>query len=116
MADQQTSSFSSRTSKSASGNVVETIDLVKEYAKQEALGPLRGAGRWVAFGLIGALSMASGVLLVVLGVLRLVQNEFGPTFAGRWMSLPPYLIALVVALAIMALAASRIKKSSLHKD
>ena len=67
MADQQTSSFSSRTSKSASGNVVETIDLVKEYAKQEALGPLRGAGRWVAFGLIGALSMAGGVLLVVLG-------------------------------------------------
>ena len=53
---------------------------------------------------------------MVLGVLRLIQNEFGPTFAGRWMSLLPYLIALVVALAIMALAASRIKKSSLHKD
>jgi hypothetical protein len=94
----------------------DTFELVKQYAKQETLGPLRGAGKWIAFGAAGALSLAAGGLLIVLGVLRLIQNEFGPTFSGRWMGLLPYAVALLVSVAIIAVAISRISKSSLHRD
>ena len=44
----------------------------------------------------------------------MIQNEFGPTFDGRWFSLLPYLIALVLTLAVIGLAVSRIVKTSLH--
>jgi hypothetical protein len=53
---------------------------------------------------------------LVLGVLRLVQTEFAPTFSGRWMSLLPYLFAFVVCVVVIALAALRIGKKSLHED
>ena len=32
--------------------VGDVIDVVKEYARQETLGPLKGAGRWLALGSI----------------------------------------------------------------
>ena len=99
-----------------SGQLGEVIELVKGYARQETVGPLRGAGRWLAAGTAGALLIGLGSLFVVLGVLRLIQNEFGPTFEGRWFSLLPYLIALVLCVAVIGFAASRIAKSSLHKD
>ena len=94
----------------------EVIDLVKTYAMQETLAPVRGAGRWVGFGLAGAVLIGSGTLLLVLGLLRLVQNEFGPTFDGRWMSLLPYVITFVASLAVIGLAISRIGKKSLNSD
>lgn len=97
-------------------NIGEVIGLVKQYAKQETIGPLRGAGRWLGFGAAGALLLGIGAMLVVLGALRLVQHEFAPTFEGRWFSLLPYLVALVLCVAVMGLAISRIGKSSLHKD
>jgi hypothetical protein len=31
---------------------VETYELVRDYAKQETVGPLRGAWRWLGFGLV----------------------------------------------------------------
>lgn len=98
------------------GQIGEVIDLVKNYARQETVGPLRGAGRWLAFGVAGAVMLGAGTVLLVLGTLRLIQNEFAPTFDGRWFSLLPYLIALVVSVAVIGVAASRIGKSSLHED
>lgn len=92
----------------------EVIDLVKNYAKQETLAPVRGAGRWIGFGLAGAVLIGSGTLLLVLGLLRLVQNEFAPTFAGRWMSLLPYVFALVLCLVVIGIAVTRISKPSLN--
>ena len=89
--------------------------LVKDYARQETVGPLRGAARWLGYGVGGAVCLGFGAALVVLGVLRLLQNEFADTFDGRWMSLLPYLIALVLSLAIIGLAVSRIMKTSLHR-
>ena len=99
-----------------STNIGEVVGLVKEYARQETIGPLRGAGRWLAFGMVGAVLLGAGAFLVVLGLLRLLQNEFAPTFAGRWMSLLPYLIAFVVCVVIIGITASRIGKSSLHEE
>jgi hypothetical protein len=101
-------------STSKGGDVGEVIQLVKDYARQETLGPLRGAGRWLALGLAGAILIGFGTILLVLGVLRLFQNEFAPTFSGRWMSLLPYVIAFAFSLVVIGLAASRIVKTSLH--
>jgi hypothetical protein len=98
------------------GEIGQMFQLVKDYARQETLGPLRGAGRWLAFGTAGALFLGIGSAFIVLGVLRLVQTEFAPTFRGRWMSLLPYAIALFVAVLIIVVAVSRIFKTSLNKE
>jgi hypothetical protein len=107
---------SSSTKPPKAPTVPETFQLVKEYARQETIGPLKGAGRWIAFGAAGAISLALAAFFLVLGVLRMVQNEFGPTFEGRWMSLLPYLFALVLTAAVIGIAVSRISKSSLHRE
>jgi hypothetical protein len=91
------------------------IDLVKQYAKQETLGPLKGAGRWMAFGAAGSFLFGLGIVLLVLGVLRLVQTEFASTFDGGW-SWVPYVVALVVCVLAIVIAVSRIKKTTLSKE
>ena len=95
------------------GNVVQ---LVKDYARQETVGPIRGAGRWLLWGAIGALLMGFASAFLVLGVLRLFQTEFHRSFRGQWTSIIPYLFAMVVALAVIGLAVSRIGKKSLHEE
>lgn len=94
----------------------EVVDLVKNYALQETLAPVKGAGRWVAFGAAGAVLLGTGTMLLVLGLLRLIQNELAPTFEGRWMSLLPYVCALALCVLVIGVAVSRIAKSSLNKD
>ncbi len=99
-----------------SGSIGQVIDLVKEYARQETLGPIKGAGRWLAAGAAGAALLGTGCVLLVLGVLRMVQNEFGKSFRGSWVTMLPYLFAFVASLAVMAIAAWRIsKKKTLQK-
>ena len=105
------------TSQRDSASVSEVIDLVKEYAKQETIGPIKGAGRWLAAGAAGAALIGAGCVLLVLGVLRMVQNEFGKSFRGSWMTMLPYLFAFVASLAVMGIAAWRIsKKKTLQKE
>ena len=98
------------------GSLGDVIATVKEYARQETLGPLKGAARWLAFGAAAAIMLGIGTSLLVLALLRLVQHEFAPTFAGRWMSLLPYVISLVASVVVIGLAISRIAKSSLQKN
>jgi hypothetical protein len=117
VAQQDTSQQNAQPSSRASSvNINEVVDLVKDYARQETLGPLRGAGRWIAFGVAGSLLIGTGVLFLVLGLLRLVQNEFGDSFDGRWTGLLPYLFALIASVAVIGITVSRISKSSLHQD
>jgi hypothetical protein len=97
------------------GSIGQVIELVKEYAKQETVGPIKGAGRWLAAGAAGAVLLGTGCVLLVLGLLRMLQNEFGKTFRGSWMTMLPYLIAFVASVAVMGLAAWRISKKTLQK-
>src|SRR5262245_45335051 len=90
------------------------VDLVKDYAKQETLGPLKGAGRWIGTGVAGALLLAIGMTLIALGLLRLVQTEFGNLARGGW-SWVPYLIVFAFCVIITVLALTRINKPSLNK-
>lgn len=110
-----TSSSSSAAPGPVAGSVQESIQIVKDYVRQETLGPLRGAGRWIGYGLGGSIAIAIGTAFLVLGVLRMFQTEMGDTFAGRWMSLLPYAIGLVFCLLVIAMSFARISKQPLAK-
>jgi Putative Actinobacterial Holin-X, holin superfamily III len=96
-------------------SVGELVDLVTAYAKQETLGPLRGAGRWLGFGVAAAALLALGLFLVLLGLLRLLQAEWDRSAEGSW-SWVPYTIVFLVALGLIGLTISRINKSALNKE
>lgn len=98
------------------GTIPETVELLKEYVKQETLGPLKGAGRWIALGIVGAILIGIGTAFLALGALRLIQSEWPDTFAGRWMSLTPYVAALFFCILVAVLALARINKTPLNKE
>lgn len=102
---------SSRPHESAS--VAEVVEYVTTYAKQETLGPLKGAGRWLAFGTMAALSLALGLVLMLLGLLRLLQTEWSRSASGAlsWLA---YAIVLLVGVAVVVFTFSRISKTSLN--
>ena len=101
-------------SRHESASIGEVVDLVRDYAKQETLGPLKGAGRWLALGAAGAVLIGLGSVFVLVGVLRLLQTETS-AFDGGW-SWVPYLIVLVAAAIVAAVALSRVKKATLGKE
>jgi hypothetical protein len=83
--------------------------LTKDYAKQETIEPLKGVGRYVAFGFAGAFLGALGVAMLLLALLRALQTETGSTFTGN-LSWAPYLIVLAVGALLIVLAVTRIQK------
>jgi hypothetical protein len=96
-------------------SIGEVIDFVKAYAKQETLGPLKGAGSWLGYGFAAATALGLGLVFILIGLLRLVQTEWDRSATGNlsWLA---YLIVLVVASALLALTLMRIKKATLHKE
>lgn len=93
----------------------EMQQLLTQYAKQETMEPLKQLGRYLGFGVAGALLMFLGVSFVGLATLRLLQTFDG--FSGAsWASLVPYLLSiavLVVALALIFMSLSRAKRKVL---
>jgi hypothetical protein len=96
-------------------SIAETVDLVKAYAMQETVGPIKGAGRWLGMGLAGAVTLGLGLSLVLLGLLRLLQTEWTRSATGS-LSWVAYAIVLIVCIGLIALAISRINRDSLHKQ
>lgn len=83
--------------------VLELKDLIVTYIKQETVIPIKALGRYLAYGIAGSLLIGTGVMLLSLGCLRLLQTETGTTFTGDW-SWVPYLIVfagLVIGAAIV---------------
>jgi hypothetical protein len=85
----------------------EAFKLTLDYLKQETIEPLKGLGRFLVWGLAGSLVIALGVLLGLIGILRLLQEETGSALAGDW-SWVPYLVVSLLGLGIAGLAAWRI--------
>jgi hypothetical protein len=81
----------------------ETLQLVIDYVKQETLDPLKGLGRYVLFGVAGAVFLSFGLLVLTISLLRLLQGETGTTFSGN-LSWVPYVICAIVVVAVGALA------------
>ena len=93
----------------------EVIEFVKAYAKQETIGPLKGAGRWLAFGAAGSFVLGLGLMLILLGTLRVIQTEWDRSSTGAlsWLA---YAIVLVVTVILLVLTILRIKKSTLNNE
>ena len=85
--------------KSLPGEAQELFQLVIGYAKQETLDPVKNLGRFVGFGMAGALLGSLGAVLLLLGALRLLQTETGDAFDGN-LTFVPYFVVLAVSGAI----------------
>lgn len=85
--------------------VNELWALTKDYARQETVDPLKGIGRYLVYGLAGAVLTSIGVILLLLSLLRALQDHTTLTGNLSWL---PYLIVLAVGGLLIALAVSRI--------
>ena len=96
-------------------SIAGVVELVKTYAKQETLDPVKGAGRWLGMGIAGAAVLGIGLVLVLLGLLRLIQTEWERAASGSlsWLA---YLVVLVVCVLLLWLTISRINRTSLNKE
>jgi len=103
------------TKKADDASLGDVIDFVKAYAKQETIGPLKGAGHWLGFGVGAALAMGLGLVIVLFGVLRLLQTELDRVATGS-LSWAAYGITLIVTLILLAITLMRVKKSTLNKE
>ncbi len=113
--DERIARHQQRTQKAEEASVGEVIEYVTAYAKQETLGPLRGAGRWLGYGVAAAVCLGLGLCLLLLGLLRVLQTEWERSASGNlsWLA---YLITTIVAAALLVLTLMRIKKATLHKE
>jgi len=96
-------------------SVGEVIEFVKTYAKQETVGPLRGAGRWIAYGAVGAVLIGFGLVYLMLGLLRVLQTESIGFQSDHW-SWVNYVIVLVVCGLLIGLTVWRINQKYLDKE
>jgi Putative Actinobacterial Holin-X, holin superfamily III len=86
----------------------DAFQLTVDYLKQEVVEPLRGLGRFLYMGIAGSFFLAFGLLLILLGVLRLLQTETGTALEGDW-SWVPYAVVVVLGIAVIGVAALRIQ-------
>jgi hypothetical protein len=82
---------------------------LRDYAKQETLGPLKGIGRYLGYGIAGAVCMAIALVLLVLATLRALQTGTGSTFQGNlsWLPYVFLVFALLVVVALLVKAVTR---------
>ncbi len=85
----------------------DAFQLTVDYLKQETVEPLRGLGRFLYMGIAGSFFLAGGLLLILIGVLRLLQTETGTALTGDW-SWVPYAAVVVLGVLVIGVAAWRI--------
>ena len=85
----------------------DAFQLTVDYLKQEVVQPLKGLGRFLYMGIAGSFFLAFGLLLILLGVLRLLQTETGTALTGDW-SWVPYAVVVVLGIAVIGVAVWRI--------
>jgi len=89
----------------------ELWELLRDYAKQETVGPLKSLGARVGKGLGGSVLVTLGYFLIVLGVMRFLQTHVSFTMEHNWL---PYLAAVVMIAAMMFLAYRKMTTSDLQ--
>jgi len=85
----------------------DAFQLTVDYLKQETIEPLRGLGRFLYMGIAGSFFAAGGILLVLIGILRLLQTETGTTLTGD-LSWVPYAVVIILGLVVIGVAVWRI--------
>ena len=96
-------------------SIGDVIDTIKAYAQQQTIGPLKNVGRWLAYGAAASFTLAIGLIVLLLGVLRLIQAEWDRAATGSlsWLA---YVITLIVTVILLVLTLMRIKKATLDKE
>jgi hypothetical protein len=94
------------------GDISDAFNLVKAYAKQETIDPLRSVGTYLKFAVPGALLLGLGWVFLLIGLLRALQEELHAFDHG--FSWAPYFIVLGVGIAVAALFARRVLKGDLR--
>jgi hypothetical protein len=97
--------------KSLPTHATELWELVVAYVKQETVEPIKDLGRYVAWGVAGSLLLCVGLPLLVLALLRAVQQETTPHLTGNW-SWAPYLIAGALCLLFAGLGVFGMSRKS----
>lgn len=85
----------------------DAVQLVIEYIKQETLTPLKGLGRYLFFGIVGSVMLCAGVVLLLVALLRALQEHTGGYFSGT-LTWAPYVIVGGGAVLVMGAAGWRI--------
>jgi hypothetical protein len=85
----------------------ELWELLRAYAVQETLDPLKKLGAYVAWGAGGSAIMSLGAFFLALSALRALQTETGDTFVGEFSWVPYFIVALVLC-GVIAFAVRRI--------
>jgi hypothetical protein len=97
---------------------VETYELVRDYAKQETVEPLKGAGRWLGFAVAASFFISVGIVILLLAVLRLSQDLILFTWwpeKADGLSFLPYVVTLLIGAALAALTWSRVRVFELNR-
>jgi hypothetical protein len=97
---------SARRDVSLGDQVMELKDLVIAYFRQETLDPITSLGRFILWGLLGAVMIGIGVVFLALAALRALETETDGHLDGNW-SWVPYLVVFV-ALVIGGLVSWKI--------
>lgn len=100
--------------KATSVTVRELWSLLKTYARQETVDPLKSLGRSLGWGLLGAVLVSASVMFLGLSVLRVLQSETA-VFNDR-LSWLPYLIVAVLMVAVIGLALFGISRSAQRRN
>lgn len=77
--------------------------MLRAYVVQETVGPLRGLGRYLLFGLVGAMAVSVSIVLAALALIRVLQTETA-VFGANWSFVPHLAGAAVLIVAIIVLA------------
>jgi hypothetical protein len=93
----------------------ELSAMVVAYAKQETLDPIKQLGRYVLFGVVGAIFMGLGGFFLALAAVRALQTELFPHLAHD-LSWVPYMAGVLVAALGAVFAVTRISKVPSRKD
>jgi hypothetical protein len=92
-----------KSSKSFQETFKELWELLKGYARQETVEPLKNLGRRIGLGIAGSLLFALGWFLVTLGTMRLLQTHTLPG-VGDWFMVHDWAIyGIALALLIIGI-------------
>jgi hypothetical protein len=100
----------SQTQQKGTGEIISDLwELIKAYGKQETVDPLKSIGRFLMWGLPGAVLLTLGLLFGSLAILRGLQTETDAHLSGSW-DYVPHLAAFVFAVLAAGLSAAAITR------
>lgn len=89
--------------------------LIRDYAKQETIDPIKMLGSFLGWGLAGSIALCLGIGFGALAIIRALQTETGDHLTGslNWV---PYLVGLLFTAAAAGLAVWFIKRPFRHEE